>query len=516
VEVTVVADKTIKPEHAPTLRRRKLAIGANLFVQVIAAVALVVMVNWLVARHYLRFDWTRSHYYQLADKTEQVLRALKEPVNVVVFIPTSAESSYVEKTLEDARNLLKEMQFIGKDKLHIEYVDPDRNLARAKQLVEKFKLNAPDAIIFVSGERHKYVRLDDLVDVGVSEYGMGQGRIKAFKGEGVFLSAIQTVIEEKPLNVYFLAGHGEHDPNSSDQRDGYSTLSQYIKRDNIKVERWNLMEKQALPDDAGVIVIAGPRQELMSAELTALDNYLKKQGGRLLVMLDPNRKTGLETWLRDWNVQVDDNLAVAKGGVLLGTELLIVNAIGTEYASHPITAKLEDVNTTFPYARSVHLATGSAATGADQPTVTELVKTPAVFWGETDFQSERMTFDPGIDTKGPLCLAVAVEGSKPPGVELGTGQGRMVVVGTSGFVDNGSLSAGNLDFLMNSLNWLLKRGQLIAVSPKLPQEFRLDITPTGAGRVRAGHHWYAIGGGIPRLCSLGAATKVIAAGGRSS
>ena len=492
-----MADDTHKPEHVPTLRQRKLAIGANLFVQVIAAVALVVMVNWLVARHYMRFDWTRAHYYQLADKTKQVIRTLREPVDVVVFIPASAAGAYVEKTLEDARSLLKEMQFIGGDKLRVEYVDPDRNLARAKQLVEKFKLDAPDAIIFVCGERHKYVRLDNLVDIDVSEYGMGQGRVKAFKGEGVFLSAIQSVTEEKPPKVYFLAGHGEHDPNNPDQRDGYSTLSQYIKRNDITVTRWNLMEKQALPDDAGAIVIAGPRQALTPAELTALDDYLKKRGGRLLVMLDPNRKTGLETWLRNWDVQVDDDLAVAKGGVLLGTELLIVNAVGTEYAPHPITAKLEDVNTTFPYARSVHRADGGTAPGADQPMVTELVKTPAAFWGETDLQSERMTFDPGRDVKGPLCLAVAVEGGRSPGVELGTGQGRMVVVGTSSFVDNASLSGGNLDFFMNSLDWLLKREQLIAVSPKLPQEFRLDMTPNQARGV------YALAiGGMPLAVAL--------------
>ena len=38
---------------------------------------------------------------------------------------------------------------------------------------------------------------------------------------------------------------------------------------------------------------------------------------------------------------------------------------------------------------------------------------------------------------------------------------------------------------MNSLNWLLKREQLIAVSPKLPQEFHLDMTPNEARGVYA-------------------------------
>ena len=54
---------------------------------------------------------------------------------------------------------------------------------------------------------------------------------------------------------------------------------------------------------------------------------------------------------------------------------------------------------------------------------------------------------------------------------------RMVVVGTSRFVDNSDLAGGNLDFFMNSLNWLLQREQLVAVSPKTPEEFRLDMSP---------------------------------------
>ena len=52
---------------------------------------------------------------------------------------------------------------------------------------------------------------------------------------------------------------------------------------------------------------------------------------------------------------------------------------------------------------------------------------------------------------------------------------RLIVVGTSGFVDNNSLTAGNLDFFMSGLNWLLKREQLLAVGPKTPRgRFRLE------------------------------------------
>jgi len=476
-----VASETPTDNKNMTPRQRRFVIGANILVQILAVLALVIMVNWLVSRHYTRFDWTKSGYYKLSEKTKQVLASLKTPVDVIVFLPPTnqGQREYVEKVLEDVRNLLAEFQFRGRGKLRVEYVDPQRDLARASQLVEQYKLDSrsPDVVIFACGGRHKYVQLDDMVDLDNSQYfSGGPPRIKDFKGEGVFLSAIQTVTEEKSPKVYFLTGHGEHDPDAFDERDGYSELTRYIKRDNITVEKWNLQEKQALPPDAGAIVIAGPRKAFTDAEINLLDQYLKNKG-RLLVMLDPHTQTGLENLLERWGVQVDNDLAVAKGGLLLGTELIVVDALGTDYASHPISAKLEGINTSFPYARSVRAAGSPQGSSPDQPHVTELVKTPASFWGETNPDTEHVEYNPAQDIKGPLSLAVAVETGKPAGVDVNLGLTRAVVIGTSRFVDNGDLGGGNLDFFMNSLNWLLQREQLVAVSPKTPEEFSLDMSP---------------------------------------
>jgi ABC-type uncharacterized transport system involved in gliding motility auxiliary subunit len=486
-----MAETTPNPSQTPpTLRRRKLLISANVVVQTIVLVMLVVMLNWLASRHYLRFDWTKVSYYALSDKTKQVLHSLKGPVEVVVFLQPSAQQQQVAKIYEDVRNLLKEFEYFGQKNLRIEYVDPQGDPKRAEQLVAKYKVDSPNVVIFAAGDRHKYVTADELVDVDNSQMGMGY-RIKAFKGEGAFLTAIQNVTEGKQPVVYFLTGHGERDPNSIDERDGYSLLSQYIKRDNLKIDQWNLTEKQALPEDAGVIVIAGPKKKLTPVELNQLDEYAQKKGGRLFILFDPRYQTGLEEFLARWSVQVDNNLAMVKGGTVLGTEIIMVNALGSSYAPHPITRKLEGVNTEFPYARTVRRGQGEPAGGAT-PTVTELVKTPAAYWGETDLDSKRSKFDEGQDMSGPLSLAVAVEANKPPGVELEAGQYRMVVVGTSGFVDNGGLTDGNLDFFLNSLNWLLQREALVAVGPKQPQEFRLDMTPGQSQAVKL-----LVGAGLP-------------------
>ena len=491
-----VASETRQNGKPPTLRHRRLVIGANVLVQIVALLAVVVMVNWLTSRHYVRFDWTKAGYYKLAEKTKQVVASLKDPVDVIVFLPPDDHRDYIEKILDDVRNLLKEFQFYGKEKLHVEYVDPQRDLARAQQLVKDYNLDSPDVIIFASRGHHKYVRLDEMVDLDAGNPEMGENRVKAFKGEGLFLSAIQTVTEEESPKVYFLTGHGERDPQDFDQREGYSELARYIKRDNILVQKWNLLENQALPTDASAIVIAGPHQAFAPTELNALEQYLKGKG-RLLILLDPHTQTGLEALLKKWGVQVDDDLAMRQAGVLLGTEMLDVNAVAADYAKHPITAKLSDTNTEFPYARSVRQAAQTESGMPDQPRVTELVKAAPTYWGETDPDTEHATFDPATDISGPLPLAVAVESSQPHGVDVDIGVTRMVVVGTSRFVDNSSLGGGNLDFFMNSLNWLLQREQLMAVSPKVPDEFRLDMSPNQQRAVYA-----LVVGGLPLLVAI--------------
>ena len=453
----------------PPLPRRRAGIGFNVLVQIAAVSALVLMSNWMASRYHRRYEWASTLYYDLAPKTRQVLAALKEPLDIVVFIPSGSEQSSDQKVLRDTRDLLKEFQYAGKGMVRVEYVDPQHDLNRARQLVEKYHLNSPDQIIFALGDRHKLVRLDDTFELDQSMYGEG-ARIKAFKGEGVFLSAIQAVTEEKPSKVYFLTGHGERDIADPSERDGYTGVSAYIKRDNITAEKWNLLEKQALPADASAVVIAGPRTAYTDVERNMLEDYLKNQG-RLFVMLDPRQKSGLEPFLKNWGVLADDNLICSR---LLA--MINVTALGSDYSRHPITAKLVDINTTFPYARSVRPVVQSQAPAADQPQVTELVRTPEDFWGESNPNNERIQFDPNTDIPGPLPLAVAVERGKPRDENVNLGVTRMVVVGCSSFAANGNLSGGNVDFFMNSLNWLMKREQQIAVGPKTAQEFGLDMS----------------------------------------
>ncbi len=86
--------------------------------------------------------------------------------------------------------------------------------------------------------------------------------------------------------VYFLGGHGEKDPASSDQRTGYSAIAEGLKRDNFEFDKLVLAQTNEIPADANVIVVAGPKTDLLESEVPLLRDYLATSKA-LLVLLDP-------------------------------------------------------------------------------------------------------------------------------------------------------------------------------------------------------------------------------------
>jgi hypothetical protein len=464
--------------------QRRARIGFHVILQVMLLLAMAVMANVLTARHYLRFDWTGARYHELHNRTRNILGALEGPLKAIVFMPGEDELGLMEKVQADTRNLLREFEYYARGKLQVEYVDQHLDPVRARQLFEDYKLGTDkrDVVIFVRGERSKFVTLEEMVELdrGKNPYVPEPARIRSFKGEGLFLAAIQSLIEDAPPRVYFLAGHGERDPEDADPERGYSLVKTYLQRDNIEVATWNLqrrlLEGQGLPDDASAVVVAGPKSAYSAAEIEVLERYLANNG-RLLVMLDPGMDAGLTPLLRKWGVQLDDNMVMTTMG-LLGQNVLVMEALGAEYAKHPVTNPLAKINTSFAYSRSVRAREASTGMASDQAAVMELVRTPAKagFWGETDYLKRVRQFDPGTDLAGPVSLAVAVERSKPAGVDIGSA--RLVVVGTSSFVVDGYLREwrGNLDFMMNAVNWLLQRDLNIEVGPKMADDFGIDMT----------------------------------------
>ena len=88
--------------------------------------------------------------------------------------------------------------------------------------------------------------------------------------------------------VYFLEGHGERSVAQEAQvpRTGYQFAADALRNEAYRVSPLLLASMADVPDDADVVIVAGPRRNLLDAELEALERYLER-GGAVLALVDP-------------------------------------------------------------------------------------------------------------------------------------------------------------------------------------------------------------------------------------
>jgi ABC-type uncharacterized transport system involved in gliding motility auxiliary subunit len=444
-------------------------------------VALLVGVNWLGSRHWLRGDWTKTRLYSLSPTTRKLVGSLTKPVKITVFMDRDSSRLWtpVSEILARYRAL--------SPKIEVEYVDPKRNPARAEALVREFGIRQ-STVVFRSGDRKKYVEEDKLADYDFANAQMGRAapEIKAFKGEEAFTSAILAVTEARTPHVYFSAGHGEGGLDSGERGRGFTDAKQLLERDNLVVAKWDSLGKDAVPPDADAIIVAGPRTAFLEPEAGALEKYLAG-GGRVLLMLDPVLPAagspapdyGLGKLLAANGVKLGNDIVLdpANALPLVGAETVFAN----HYGSHPIVRALADegLPVILTLARSVTKSDTSGTAGS--PTV--LVETSAEGWGETSLANleEQVKKDPQ-DTAGPVGLAVAI-GPAEEG-KASAAKGRLVAVGNSRFAANGSLgNAGNANFFLNSVHWLTGSEKQIGIAPKTPEQASLSLTQAQVRRI---------------------------------
>lgn len=451
--------------------RRRTVFAASSTAAVVLAVALVAMVNWLGYRHYSRGDWTSSKLYTLSAKSLNILKGLHADVRVVVLMTPSTP------LFSETKELLDRYQ-AASPRIKVEYIDPERDPLRTKTLAQEFGVSTANTVVFASGGRKKYVTSDQLAEYDYSGMQMGQApKLKGFKGEEQFTAAILAVVNPKVPKVYFVTGHGEHDPDAADGS-GYSQLKDAIKRDNYDVEKTTLLAG-AVPADCDLLVIAGPKAPFTDPEKAALKAYLDK-GGRALVMLDPvlgdrAQSSGLEALLKGYGVEVDNDLVVDPSKQLPFFSLAAVYV--DQFRSHPVVDGMQGLAVLFPIARSV---TTVAAPGA---TSSILLTTSDKGWGQRDLKANatgqlEIKKAPG-DVPGPVSLGVAAQSEKDK--EHGW---RLVVFGNSAFATNQYLAnAGNSNLVLNAVNWLANQEQALGIAPRSPEQVQLFLSETQMSHV---------------------------------
>ncbi len=444
---------------------KRIAASLNSLLAVLLALIVVQMIGYISLRNPLRVNLSGRTYYNLSEKTTNLLDELEYEVLVTVFFQEE------HKLYHDIENLLEEYQYHSRN-IRVEWVDPLRDLARTEQLANKYGLTEAQVVVFEIGDKSKVVRQADIADL-VMESGRKQPVYRAFKGEQAFSSALLELMQDKIERVYFLVGHGEHRITDFDQISGYSRIGTTVMRDNLDVKELMLSKEKQVPEDAATLVIAGPEKTMTSAEVEMIENYLNRSG-RVLVLIDAFKETGLEPMLHRWGVGLRQDIVVDPENTLRGSDVHI-----RRFSDHLISSQMSSI-VQFFLPRSIEpLAheNGNAGT-EDRPSVVPLALTSDQSWSETQVDDSSAKFDENTgDKRGPFSLGVAIErGASQEMLDVQIRPSRMVVFGDSDFVSNGSLVGGNADLFMNALNWLLDREELMAISPKPIEEVKLSLS----------------------------------------
>jgi ABC-type uncharacterized transport system involved in gliding motility auxiliary subunit len=420
---------------------RQARYGSNAIVLSLAFVGIVVVVNYLIYNHSKSWDLTENKQFTLAPETLDTLSKLNEPVKALAFFTRQANS-------DQARTLLEQYKSNSNGKFDYQFIDPDANPAAAQQA----KITRDGTVVLTMGGHQEPVTT-------VTEEELTGGLVR--------------LLNPEKQAVYFLTGHGERSPDDSGQ-DSLSLLKRTLESKNYTVQTLNLLAENKIPDDAKVVVIAGPRKPISQSEVDQLKSYADN-GGALVVMEDPIPVTDFgdapdplaEYLAKDWNIQLGNNIVVDL------TSQQPFAPYAARYGNSPITEKLSNTTSQFPTVRSATVLTNTLS-GVSP---VELVFTAQQSWAETDLTnlsegSSQIAFDQGADVPGPISLAVSAENFQA--------KSRVVVIGDSDFaLYVNYVYYANGDFIVNSIDWAAGQESLINLTPKENKQ-RMLLPPQSA------------------------------------
>ena len=372
-------------------------------------------------------DWSATGRNSLSEPSIHVVRALRGPVQIVAFAHGAA-------VRQSVRALIAKYQRVDPT-IHLTFVNPDKHPARVRRLNIGF--NGELEIRY--GKRRALVASPS--EVGVTN------ELARLERTGI-------------RHLTFLTGNQEREPQDGSGL-GLSSWARQLRARGFTVGSFNPGSGQAFPHKAGVLVIADPRVPFLPGEVHALEGFVKN-GGNLLVMLEPGHTDGLAPVLARLGIRFRKGFAVDPTSSLLTSASPDFIAISHYPALGPV--------------RGMHLVTvfPTAAALALTP-VHGLKPVPILSTGNdawTQMQPLAGLVEPPAGTN-PTVLTIGAALERPSK----GGQQRVVIVGDSDFVANSYIGeGGNLALAMNLANWLAHDDAFINLPNRASPDLTLSLT----------------------------------------
>jgi ABC-type uncharacterized transport system involved in gliding motility auxiliary subunit len=430
--------------------KRSVKYEINALITTILVIGILLFVYLISLKHPYRYDLTKQKKYSLSEQTTKILKKLNTEVKAIAFFNKVGQ----EKA---AKDLLEEYHYTN-PKFTFEFVDPDKNPARAKS----YDITLPGVIVLECGDKREKAKNAD---------------------EQTITNSLLKVTREGKKSVYFLTGHGEMSIDDSANA-GLQQLKESLEKEVYEAKTLDFLKEKKVPDNTSVLVIAGPKKPLFKEELDFIKAYIDK-GGKVLVLLGADSSKELAAFVEGYGIKVDNGMVIDQTLRMYGADYLVPAVMP---ARHPIMEGFKLV-CFFPMCRGLQVMTMPPG---DE--VAQVAQTGEKSWVETDmkmFAKGKVEFDPKTDRRGPICVAAA--GSyrlkdqapvppSPPGLDKKPEEkkARLAVFGSSMAASNAYIGqSGNRDLIMNTIGWLSEEEALISIRAKDEMGAPLSLTPVG-------------------------------------
>ena len=471
------------------------------------------VINYLSNKFFVRLDLTEGKAYTLSPATKEVLKNLPEPVWIRAYFSADLPAA-IKAELSQIRDLLEEYRIYGRGKVKIKFINPDADPDLQNELRSRGIYPVPFQVRGASefSIKQGYMALE-IQYLDKREVFQNAVALKDF--EYALTSTILKFSSEKETAVAFLTGDGEPDIYKD-----LTTLREAIER-QYKIQQVNLKAGDTIPDDVEVVFVIAPNS-LSDWEKFLLDQFLMR-GGKLIFLIDGvevaeqymfafPKEDGLDEMLEHYGINrnhdlvmdvINERVAMKQGPwqiiqnypLWVKVNIPILQQLGLA-VDHPIINQLDSI--VLPWASSLQFAGSSK-----EVKVWELLKTSPKSWVQTgSFTLDPSRLPPPLPVEGMgekvRTLAILLsgkftsffkdkeipkpeDGAQAPKEKLDESpKTSILVVGNSRFVRDDYITIGdsNLDFVLNTLDWMTWGGKLIGVRSRvsLDRPFKQDIS----------------------------------------
>lgn len=414
---------------------------------VVLFLMLVVLLGYLAGQYHVAKDITQANRNILTQGSVNVLKQMKEPINITVFA-TKDDASGGDNFRKGMIDFIARYQREKKN-VNLKFINPS---------IEP-KL-AQDAGVKEDGEV-------------VVEYNKRSEHIIPPIAEQEMTNLLVRLSRTNQQAVMYLDGHGERNLLGVKNHD-IGEFGKQLEKKGFKFANPDLTVAQAVPSNGAMLVIASPQVNVSDVEAKKIKAYLER-GGNLLWLVDDNNLRGLESVAEYLGMTVSPGIALDMASAQYGADARV--SFASLYGEHAITKNFM-LRTLFPEAHQV-TAKGTDENGWKVSNLVEVAPNGWLMAGKLA-KDAKPEFNEKTDKRGPINIGVALEriyGKK--------GQ-RVVVMGNANFLSNTFITnGGNLDLGVNIVNWLAGDDQLITIQPMPLKDINVTIPDSDSGRLVA-------------------------------